>query len=115
LNVDDEEYFPHVCVLGWLVEFEAMHKWADKHNKAVRNRDENFKRQYFWSAIARRLPRVCLNISEIEFDDHSRLCIAITANRTQEELDRAKDVKLIEKVRKILDETDPPEWYFAAS
>ncbi|KAG6872074.1 hypothetical protein C0993_002461, partial [Termitomyces sp. T159_Od127] len=100
-------------VLGWAKKMEELSDWTDKHCPRP-NSSENNKRIVALRNIPAELPEGHRRHAPVRDPAEPRRlkwCFAVATNKTQEDMDRGKDMALIDAFRVALDCKTAPQWY----
>ncbi|RDB20708.1 hypothetical protein Hypma_012304 [Hypsizygus marmoreus] len=97
--------------LGFVMSFEELAQWGKDHNlvpggEYYRLRDEA------WDTLRMTVPHPTATATARYGKDRMYgSSFVVATNRTQEELERAKNLEFIEQVRTILGKKEPPIWH----
>ncbi|GLB40055.1 hypothetical protein LshimejAT787_0705650 [Lyophyllum shimeji] len=104
-----------LLVFGWGFGVPELVKWADDNNFRV-DLDNHYRHQLAVKEIQRRLPeghRRIIRIYDEEYTDlyEFRQCFALGSNQTQESLERAQDMKLVDQFLSVLGPDAQLKWH----
>ena len=91
------------------MDFEL--KWADNNQIGV-GREPHVRRDLALPAILSRLTHDCRRTAIVPLSNGAACySIVVATNKTVEDLERAKDLEMIQSVQRVLGTTEPPAWY----
>lgn len=91
------------------MDFEL--KWAEDNQIGI-GRKRHVRRDLALPAILSRLTPDCRRIAVVTLANGAGCySVVVATNRTVEDLERAKDLKMIQSVQRVLGTAEPPAWY----
>ena len=101
----------YLRVLAFTLPIDFEHKWAEDNQIGIGKR-AYVRRDLVLPAILKRLTPDCRRIAVVPLGNgagcHS---IVVATNKTVEDLERAKDLEMIQSVQRVLGTKEPPAWY----
>ena len=91
----------------------SLYQWAEEHQIGL-GRKPHIRRDLALPAILSRLTPDCRRVAVVTLDNGAGCnSVVVATNRTAEDLERAKDLEMIESesVQRVLDTKELPEWY----
>jgi hypothetical protein len=91
------------------MDFEL--KWAEDNRIGIGKRP-HVRRDLALPSILSRLSPDCRRIAVVRLDNGAGcFFIVVATNGTAEDLERAKDLEMIQSVQRVLGTMEPPAWY----
>jgi len=101
--------FFRVLSFPLLMDFEL--KWAEDNQIGI-GKKPHVRRDLAMPAMLRRVSPDCRRLAVVKIANGAYCySIVVATNGTAEDLERAKDLKMIQSVQRVLGITDPPAWY----
>lgn len=97
-------------VFGYTFDYDDKLAWANKHNIAPEE-TPYIRIQIARDEIVKRLPKGHRRLAVVQDDISEVLCLVIGHNKTEEELAKTKDPKILEMFQKVLGEERQPQWF----
>ena len=86
-------------------------KWAEDNQIGV-GKKPYIRRSLALPAIFSRLTPDCQRTAIVPLSNGAACySVVVATNKTAEDLERAKDLKMIRSVQRVLGTTEPPAWY----
>ena len=86
-------------------------KWAENNQIGI-GRKRHVRRDLALPAILSRLPPDCRRIAIVLLNNGAACySIVVATNKTVEDLERAKDLEMIQSVQRVLGIVEAPAWY----
>ncbi|KAF8894651.1 hypothetical protein BD779DRAFT_1502253, partial [Infundibulicybe gibba] len=99
-------------VLAFPMNNEDIVRWVDFHKLGREGLGNHMKFHVFYKNAGKYLPRHCARVTvNIGNRRGERWAVVVATNNSQESLDMAQDVEMIEGVRVELQLTEPPRWF----
>ncbi|RDB20707.1 hypothetical protein Hypma_012306 [Hypsizygus marmoreus] len=98
-------------LLGFVMTFEDLAQWGADHGLDP-DGDAYNAYQRARHTLSKVIPHPTM-VATARYGPHRICCTSyvVATNRTPEERARASDLEFVERVRTILDKTDPPIWH----
>ena len=98
-------------VLAFTAPMDYELKWAEDNQIGI-GRKPHVRRDLALPAILSRLTPDCRRVAVVTLPNGAGCySVVVATNKTAEDLERAKDLEMIQSVQRVMGITEPPVWY----